>query len=68
MLDGYFIGLTEGHTLRQAMLISALIGFTPMAIAAWYFHNNHLLWLSLSLFMVARALTLGLQLPKTLRN
>lgn len=68
MLDGYFIGLTEGHTLRQAMLISALIGFTPMAIAAWYFHNNHLLWLSLSLFMAARALTLGLQIPKTLRN
>jgi MATE family multidrug resistance protein len=68
MLDGYFLGLTEGYILRQAMLVSAFIGFTPMAIAAWYFHNNHLLWLSLSLFMVARTVTLGSQVANTLNN
>lgn len=65
MLDGYFLGLTEGQTLRQSMVKSTLVGFAPLAIAAWYFHNNHVLWLSLSLFMAARAITLGLQLPKT---
>jgi MATE family multidrug resistance protein len=67
MLDGYFLGLTQGHTLQQSMLISAFIGFTPMATVAWYFHNNHVLWLSLSLFMVARALTLGLQISSSIK-
>ena len=68
MLDGYFLGLTEGYILRQAMLVSAFIGFAPTAIAAWCFHSNHLLWLSLSLFMLARAITLGSQIHKTLNN
>ncbi len=68
MLDGYFLGLTKGGTLRQSMVKAALVGFAPMAIAAWYFRSNNLLWLSLSLFMAARALTLGLQVPRTLRN
>ena len=68
MLDGYFLGLTRGRVLRQSMLKAVLVGFAPMAIAAWYFHSSHLLWLSLSLFMAIRALTLGLQVPHTLRN
>ena len=68
MLDGYFLGLTQGRTLRQSTLIAALIGFVPVAIAARYVRSNNLLWLSLSLFMVVRAFTLGLQVPRTLRN
>ncbi|MEH1803761.1 MAG: hypothetical protein ACYTXT_19285 [Nostoc sp.] len=31
-LDGYFLGLTQGHTLRQAMLKATVIGFFPSAI------------------------------------
>ncbi|QFS52273.1 hypothetical protein [Nostoc sphaeroides] len=65
-LDGYFLGLTQGHTLRQAMLKATVIGFIPSAITAWYFHNSHLLWLSMSLFMAARTITLALCVPKTL--
>jgi len=65
-LDGYFLGLTQGHTLRQAMLKATVIGFIPSAITSWYFHNSHLLWLSMSLFMVARTITLALCVPKTL--
>ncbi len=65
-LDGYFLGLTQGHTLRQAMLTATVIGFIPSAITSWYFHNSHLLWLSMSLFMVARTITLALCVPKTL--
>jgi MATE family multidrug resistance protein len=65
-LDGYFLGLTQGHILRQAMLKATLIGFIPSAITAWYFHNSHLLWLSMSLFMAARTITLALCVPKTL--
>ena len=59
MLDGYFLGLTEGRVLRQAMLQAVLLGFVPIAIVAWYCHSNHWLWFALSLFMAVRALALG---------
>jgi multidrug resistance protein, MATE family len=59
MFDGYFLGLTAGKILRQSTLIAAIIGFTPMAIAAWYWQTNHLLWLALALFMAIRSITLG---------
>lgn len=65
-LDGYFLGLTQGHILRQAMLTATAIGFMPLAITAWYFHNSHLLWLSMASFMAARTITLALRLPITL--
>ncbi len=59
MLDGYFLGLTQGQILRQAMLQSVLIGFVPITLIAWYGQSNHWLWLALSLFMVMRSVTLG---------
>ncbi|MFM6350299.1 MAG: guanitoxin biosynthesis MATE family efflux transporter GntT, partial [Dolichospermum sp.] len=49
MLEGYFLGLAEGKIVRNVSLISATLGFIPSAIAAWYFHNNYLLWLSIIL-------------------
>ena len=61
MLDGYFLGLTEGRVLRQAMLQAVLLGFAPIAIVAWYWQSNHWLWLALSLFMAVRALSLSWQ-------
>ena len=61
MLDGYFLGLTAGRILRQSTLIAALLGFAPVAIAAWYFQINHLLWLALTVFMILRSITLGLK-------
>lgn len=67
MLDGYFLGLTQGRILRQSALIAALVGFMPMAIVAWYFRSSHLLWLALSGFMAARALTLAIKVPQTLK-
>lgn len=67
MLDGYFLGLTQGKTLRTASLISALVGFLPMAIVAWHLQNSHLLWFALSLFMATRALTLGTKVSGTLK-
>jgi multidrug resistance protein, MATE family len=68
MLDGYFLGLTEGVSLRRSSVLATLIGFAPPALVSWYFHNNHLLWLALSCFMAARTLTLAIQIPKTLRS
>jgi MATE family multidrug resistance protein len=68
MLDGYFLGLTQGRILRQSTLFAAVIGFAPAAGLAWHWQNSHLLWLSLSLFMLTRALTLGLEVPRSLKN
>jgi MATE family multidrug resistance protein len=67
ILDGYFLGLAEGPTIRSAALMATFLGFAPSAIAAWLFHSSHLLWLAMSLFMVARVVTLGVQLPRTLK-
>jgi MATE family multidrug resistance protein len=68
ILDGYFLGLAEGPTIRNAALSASLVGFVPLAIAAWQFQSSHLLWLALSLFMAARVVTLAVQVPRTLKG
>lgn len=68
LLDGYFLGLTAGRLLRRSAIIAALVGFLPMAIAAQYFRSAHLLWLALALFMMVRAVTLGINVPQTLQE
>lgn len=67
MLDGYFLGLTEGRILRNAAITAAICGFSPLAIAAWYFQNNHLLWSAMALFMLFRVVALGLKVPQTIK-
>ncbi|HEY9762425.1 MAG TPA: guanitoxin biosynthesis MATE family efflux transporter GntT [Trichocoleus sp.] len=68
MFEGYFIGLKEGETLRNAVLIAFGVGFVPLAITAWYLHNNDLLWLSLVGYVTTLAIALGTQLPRTLNQ
>ncbi len=68
VLEAYFLGLTEGETVRNLSLVSFVIGFAPTAFVAWKFHNNHFLWLALCLFLVARILGFGVQLPRTFRS
>ncbi|MDB9510679.1 guanitoxin biosynthesis MATE family efflux transporter GntT [Kamptonema animale CS-326] len=65
MLDGYFLGLAQGHTLRNVSLVALVVGFLPADVAAIKFESNHILWLSLLLFEAIRMVTLGVQLPKT---
>lgn len=65
MLDGYFLGLTEGVILRNGAIIAAFVGCVAMGINAWQFHSSHLLWFALSLFMGTRVLALGLKVPVT---
>lgn len=57
--DGLFLGLTAGRALRNAMLVSTLAVFLPLASLAWLRESNHLLWLALAAFMAARGLTLA---------
>ncbi|KYC36324.1 MATE family efflux transporter [Scytonema hofmannii PCC 7110] len=70
MLDGYFLGLAEGHTLRNVTLASFAVGFLPADVAAFSFHtnSNHILWLALSLFLVVRLVLFGVQLPRTFKS
>lgn len=62
ILDGYFLGITAGKDLRNAMLLSVSVGFLPLALLAWYRQDPHLLWASMIAFMVMRALTLSWRL------
>jgi MATE family multidrug resistance protein len=66
VLDGYFLGLTAGRTLRRAMIRSVLVGFAPLAAMAAWTLNADLLWSSLATFMLARTATLARQVPATL--
>ncbi len=62
-LDGIFIGATRTGAMRNGMVIS-LAAFLVAAVTLQPLWGNHGLWLSLMIFMVARALTLGAAYPK----
>jgi MATE family multidrug resistance protein len=55
--DGLYLGLTEGHRLRNAMLVSFAV-FLPLGLLGMWLRNNDLLWGALAAFMAARFLTL----------
>jgi MATE family multidrug resistance protein len=57
--DGFFLGLTEGRVLRNSMLFSTIFVFAPIAWLAIARGNNAILWGAMTLWMVARASTLG---------
>jgi multidrug resistance protein, MATE family len=66
MIEGYFIGMKQGTTLRNAVLIAFGLGFGPLAVAAAYRQSNHLLWLSLVGYVTVLGIVLAVQIPKTL--
>jgi MATE family multidrug resistance protein len=68
ILEGYFIGLKEGTSIRNAVLLAFFVGFIPLAITAWYFQSNHLLWASIVSYMTTIMIALVLKLPQTLNN
>lgn len=62
LLDGIFIGATRTAAMRNAMVLSLGI----FLAANWLLlpaYGNHGLWLSLTLFMAARGLTMALYYP-----
>lgn len=62
LLDGVFIGATRTHELMKAMAVSLAV----FLLAAWALAGslgNHGLWLALTLFMIARGITLAVQVP-----
>ncbi|NIR29871.1 MAG: MATE family efflux transporter [Gammaproteobacteria bacterium] len=66
-LDGVFIGATRPVEMRNGMILSlaAYLAATYLLVPPW---GNHGLWLSLMVFMVARAVTLGLWFPRIERG
>ena len=61
-LDGIFVGATRTADMRNMMLLS----FAAYLAAWWMLEplwGNHGLWAALSVFFVARAITLGWRLP-----
>lgn len=68
ILEAYFLGLTEGETVRNVSLIAFIIGFAPTAFFAWKFQSNHILWLALCLYLLARIIGFAVQLPRTFRS
>ncbi|MBO3460037.1 MATE family efflux transporter [Aetokthonos hydrillicola Thurmond2011] len=68
ILDGYFAGLALGSILRNAALFSVIFGFAPLALIAWYYHNNYILLSSVSVWALTRAILLALQVPSTLKD
>jgi MATE family multidrug resistance protein len=60
MYDGLFLGLTAGRSLRNAMLVSTLLVFLPLALAAAHLGSNALLWAAMAIFMGARTATLAI--------
>ena len=65
-LDGIFIGSGYTREMRNAMVIS-MLGYLLMLFLLVPWLGNHGLFLSLSLFMVLRALTLGYYYPRIVR-
>lgn len=68
ILEAYFLGLTEGETVRNVSLISFIIGFVPTVFFACQLHNNHILWLALCLYLLTRIIGFAIQLPRTFRS
>jgi multidrug resistance protein, MATE family len=66
MLDGYFLGLAAGKVVRQAAIWVA-VGVVPIGLLAASTRDPHILWLMLAVFMLLRAVTLGLRCGATLR-
>jgi len=66
-LDGVFIGVTKSVEMRNATL-AALIIFIGSALLLTPSYGNIGLWIAFIIYVVARAIMLGMYYPKILRS
>ncbi|HLO51258.1 MAG TPA: guanitoxin biosynthesis MATE family efflux transporter GntT [Kamptonema sp.] len=64
-LEGYFLGLAQGHILRNVSLVAFVAGFVPTSFAFIRFPSNDVLWFSLSLFYAIRMVMYIINLFRT---
>jgi MATE family multidrug resistance protein len=57
--DGIYIGATSTKAMRNSMLFATVIVFLPLFYFTHDLWGNHGLWFSLTIFMIARAVTLA---------
>ncbi len=62
MFDGIFIGATQTIFMRKAMIQSVLAYFISILVL-FPIIENHGLWLSINIFFIARAISLGRYYP-----
>ena len=67
VLDGIFVGATRSAALRNGMLISIALYFTSEWMLTGQFGNDGL-WAALHIFLLARGLTLAVQVPALIRS
>ncbi|HET6528928.1 MAG TPA: MATE family efflux transporter [Balneolaceae bacterium] len=61
--DGIFIGATATGAMRDSMIIATLVIFLPAYLIGVKYLGNHAIWLALTLFMIARGVTLTFYAP-----
>jgi MATE family multidrug resistance protein len=66
-LDGIFIGTTHSKEMRNAMVFSALVFLLTTQVLTRHMGNSGL-WLSFSIFMITRALSLLYYYPRISNN
>ena len=64
--DGVYIGTTSSASMRNSMLVSTVLVFLPAYYYFFGIYSNHGLWLSLTLFMIARGILLTLLFKPTI--
>ncbi len=67
VLDGVFLGATQGRTMRNAMIASLAIYLACCFLLIPIFGNDGL-WAALLIFMGARGITLGIRYPRLERS
>jgi len=58
--DGIYIGATQGKTMRNAMMFSAILIFLPLLFILRHYFDNHGMWIALIIFMLSRGISLHL--------
>ncbi len=66
-LDGIFIGATHSRAMRNASFY-ALIVFLASSALLIPLSNNHGLWIAFVIYVIARAVALGIYLPQLRRS
>ena len=64
MWDGVYIGATASKAMRNSMLLATLLIFLPTYFLTFDTYGNHSLWLAMTLFMIARSISLTLMSRK----
>lgn len=63
ILVGHFIVWEAGNVVQNSSIIAAVFGFLPTVLVMFWFYNNHILLLALSLFFILRLIILAFQIP-----